>query len=1178
VFLFEQENFMSDLDEYQISDRYKRDEGRVFLTGVQALARLPLQQLRADRQQGKNTAAFLSGYPGSPLAGLNFEIDNAKALVPELPVIHRPVLNEEHGATAVMGSQLAAEQPDCVYDGIVGLWYGKAPGLDRAGDALRHAVFTGTSRNGGAVAIVGDDPAAKSSTLPSSSDATLVDLHMPILYPGDVSEVLSLGMHAVALSRITGAWTALKVVAAVADGSGTVDLSSTMVNPVVPDLTIDGKPYIHHPDSKLLLPNNLDIERDLRTSRAELVRRYTVANNLNPVTVNPPDAWIGLIASGFTYHEMLHALSTIGLRNQQDISSAGIRLLHLQLPIPFDPQNIRNFARGLDEIIVVEEKNPTAEWLVKDALYGSSHQPRVLGKSHPDGRPLMPSHGILDANAIVSGLYERLSLRIQDRLEPLKQLEEQRSLIPLNVQRSPYFCSGCPHNTSTKVPEDALIGAGIGCHTMVLLMDDERVGDIAGVTAMGNEGMQWIGMEPFVDRKHFIQNIGDGTYFHSGQLTIPSAIAAESNITFKLLYNGTIAMTGGQDPKGVLSVPDVAQVMVSQGVKKIIVTTDAPELYKKATIPNGVEVWDRSRIVEAQELLSAIDGVTVLIHDQSCAAQLRRHRKRGFIETPDFRVLINHRICEACGDCGEVSNCLSVQTKDTILGPKTFIEQGSCNLDASCLDGDCPSFLTVKTETGDLSSSKRLEPNYSETLPNPERLFSHSTLDLRMAGIGGTGVVTAAQVLATAAMLDGYEVRGLDQTGLSQKAGPVVSDIRLSRDFPRSSNLLVEGGADVILAFDLLVGASKTSLSAAKSGHTILVASESPTPTGAMVGKPDKQLPSKEVLSERVAVRTNPEENVYVNAAHICEELFGDATSANIFLIGVAIQKGVIAIAPECIEDAITLNGVSVERNISAFQWGRIWMHDPNHVEKNLSSLTKDSSVVRAVVLPEEIKSQIKSFDLSSSMGELLEFLCKDLIGFQNRNCAQNLLDIVKKTVDASQDLRREKTDEKLVQTIARGSHKLIAYKDEYEVARLFMDIETKSEMLQLPGSSGQAQWHLHPPFLRAMGMKKKLKIPYNIAFQLMRILAKGKVLRGTPFDLFGYAKVRKVEREIRDEYVSLILEALTNLQEENYDQVVNMAALAMDVRGFEEIKLRAAEKFLIELKQAATKISSVAV
>ena len=1165
---------MSDLDLYQISDRYKRDEGRVFLTGVQALARLPLQQLRADRKQGKNTAAFLSGYPGSPLAGFNFEIDKAKSLAPELPIIHRPVLNEEHGATAVMGSQLAAEQPDCAYDGIVGLWYGKAPGLDRAGDALRHAVFTGTSRNGGAVAIVGDDPAAKSSTLPSSSDATLVDLHMPILYPGDVREVLTLGMHAVALSRITGAWTALKVVAAVADGSGTVDLASTIVQPVVPDLTIDGVPYLHHPDAKLLPPNNLDLERDLRTARAELVRRYIVANNLNPVTVDPPDAWIGLIASGFTYHEMLHALNNIGLRTSQEIASAGIRLLHLQLPIPFDPQNIRNFAKDLDEIIVIEEKNPTAEWLVKDALYGSSHQPRVLGKSHPDGRTLMPNHGILDANTMVTGIYERLSLKIPDRLEPLKPQEEKRDLIPLKIQRSPYFCSGCPHNTSTKVPDDALIGAGIGCHTMVLLMDDERVGNIAGVTAMGNEGMQWIGMEPFVDRNHFIQNIGDGTYFHSGQLTIPSAIAAGSRITFKLLYNGTIAMTGGQDPKGVLSVPDVARVMVAQGVRKILVTTDDLALYDKVSMPDGVEVWDRSRVVEAQETLAGIDGVTVLIHDQSCAAQLRRHRKRGIVEKPDFRVLINHRICEACGDCGEVSNCLSVQTKETVLGPKTSIEQGSCNFDASCLEGDCPSFITVTTKPDHASNGQVMMPSYSGDLPNPGKYFTHQTLDLRMAGIGGTGVVTTAQILATAAMIDGYEVRGLDQTGLSQKAGPVVSDIRLSRNLPRSSNLLTEGSADVILAFDLLVGASKTSLDVAKSGHTVLVASDSPTPTGAMVGKPDKQLPTSEALSDRVAAATNAEENVYVNAARICEELFGDATSANIFLLGVAVQKGVIPVSPECVEDAINLNGVATQQNICAFQWGRIWMYDPAHVEDYVKSVSNNDSVAEFVKLPESLATQIESFDLSAATQELLNFLCRDLIGFQNRSCAENFLGIVRKTMDASRSLAHKESVEELVQIVARGSHKLIAYKDEYEVARLFMDLETKSEMLQIDGSTGKAKWHLHPPFLRAMGMRNKLQIPYAVAYPLMAILANGKVLRGTPFDLFGYAKVRKIEREVRDLYLSSLVDALEHLQEENYSLISDLAALAMDVRGFEEIKLRTVEKFKGDLHRIAFQIA----
>lgn len=1138
----------------------------MFLSGVQALARLPIQQLRADKEQGLNTAAFLAGYPGSPLGGLNFEIDKARAIVPELPIVHRPALNEEHCATAVMGSQLAAEQPDCQYDGIVGLWYGKAPGLDRSTDALRHAVFTGASRNGGAVAIVGDDPAAKSSTLPSSSDAALVDLHMPILYPGDIKEVLTLGMHAVALSRITGAWTALKVVTAVADGNATIDLSSTIVDPIVPDLRIDGIPYLHHPDAKLLPPNNLEIEQSIRTSRAELVRRYMVANKLNPTTVDPPDAWIGLIASGFTYHEMLHALSNIGLHTSEEIAAAGIRLLHLQLPIPFDPQNIRNFSRGLDEILVIEEKNPTAEWLVKDALYGSSHQPRVLGKSYPDGRTLMPSYGILDADTMVSGIYERLSQRIPDRLKPPERRESQKTLIPLSTERSPYFCSGCPHNTSTKVPDGTLVGAGIGCHTMVLLMDDERVGDISGVTAMGNEGMQWIGMEPFVNREHFIQNIGDGTYFHSGQLTIPSAIAVGSNITFKLLFNGTTAMTGGQDPKGGLSVLNVTRVLTAQGVKKILITTENPKSYPRASLPDGVEVWDRSRVVEAQEVLASVTGVTVLIHDQACAAQSRRHRKRGVEEKPDFRVIINHRICEACGDCGEVSNCLSVQSKETPLGQKTTIDQGSCNFDASCLQGDCPSFLTVKTNPNQESGDHVTTLGYSGVVPKPDSYFSADQLNLRMAGIGGTGVVTAAQVLATAAMLDGFEVRGLDQTGLSQKAGPVVSDIRLSRDVPPVSNLLTAQSADVILAFDLLVGADSKTLGVAKSEHTVLIASDSPTPTGSMIGKPDKALPSREMLMDRVASVTKSEANVYVDAFRVCEELFGDAASANIFLLGVAIQKGVIPVNPECLEDAIQLNGVSAEKNISAFRWGRIWAHDSLHVDSHLEAQVDLASASSIAKFPEDLQARIESLNVEAETSDLIRFLSEDLIGYQNRSCAEEFLDIVETTIRSSQSISREKGDDELVETVARGVHKLTAYKDEYEVARLFLAPEVKMEMLQVEGSTGQGMWHLHPPFLRALGMKKKLRIPYKVASPLMRILSKGKILRGTPFDVFGYAEVRKVERQIRDLYRTAVVDALGTLTQDNYGDVLALAALAMDVRGYEDIKLRSAENFLKSL------------
>tara|TARA_Y100001970_G_C14236605_1_gene862208 strand:- start:73 stop:3582 length:3510 start_codon:yes stop_codon:yes gene_type:complete len=1163
-------------ESYSINDRYVKSSGKVFLTGVQAIARLPIQQLRADRQEGLNTASLLAGYPGSPLAGLNFEIDNAVKLAPDLPIVHRPVLNEEHGATAIMGSQLAAEQPDFDFDGVAGFWYGKAPGLDRAGDALRHAVFAGTSRYGGAVAVVGDDPAAKSSTLPSSSDATLVDLHMPILYPGDVKEILTLGMHAIALSRITGAWTALKVVDAVADGSGTIDLASTVIDPVIPDLLIDGAAYEHRPDAKLLPPNNLAIERDLRVVRSELVRRYTIANQLNPTIVDPPDAWIGLIASGFTFHELRHALHAIGLCTLDDIEKAGIRLLHLQLPIPFDPANIRNFARGLDEIIVIEEKNPTAEWLVKDALYGSINQPRVLGKSYPDGRPLMPSHGILDANTMVNGIFDRLSLRIADRLVAPNPKSNRRELIPLSTERSPYFCSGCPHNSSTKVPEDSLIGAGIGCHTMVLLMGEEQVGNIAGVTAMGNEGMQWIGMEPFVKRSHFIQNIGDGTYFHSGQLAIASAISANSRITFKLLYNGTIAMTGGQDPKGGLEVADITKIMVAQGVKEIIITTEDVRKYRRLKLPNNVRVWDRSQVVKAQEVLAEIDGVTVLIHDQSCAAQLRRMRKRDVVPKPDFRVFINHRICEACGDCGDVSNCLSVQSHETMLGPKALIDQDSCNFDASCIKGDCPSFITVEIDPERSDSAFRRRDEAIE-LPEPEVKVPTDKLDLRLAGIGGTGVVTAAQILATAAMLDGYEVRGLDQTGLSQKAGPVVSDLRFTRGAPRSSNLLMQQSADVIIGFDLLVASSDKAMEVAREGKTILIASETETPTGEMIGNPLGRLPNTDELFERIANCIKGESSFLVDSGTLCKALFGSVMSSNIFLLGVSVQLGALPVSPESFNQAIKLNNVSVEGNLEAFKWGRAWVVDSGYVERVTQRGSLASEPKAMLKLEEDLIRRIQSFNLSTEDSDCIRFLAHDIQEFQNRKVTEEFVCLLEAVNHSSTRISNKDDKEALLIAVAKSAHKLIAYKDEYEVARLFLSTEMESQINKLPQSNGIAKstWHLHPPFLRAMGLKRKLKIPYNVAVPAMKALSLFKFLRGTKFDLFGYAKLRKIERQIRDRYIKAVTDSLKVLDDDNFSKIYELAVLPNEVRGFENIKLEKAKSFLINLDEIEQNLTS---
>ncbi|MEZ4334797.1 MAG: indolepyruvate ferredoxin oxidoreductase family protein, partial [Myxococcota bacterium] len=928
---------MSPSEAYALEDRYLADHGRVYLTGIQALARLPLEQLRVDRRNGLNTAAFVSGYPGSPLGGYDAAIRAAARLAPELPIVCRPAMNEEYAASAVMGTQLAAAQPDCRYEGILGLWYGKAPGVDRAGDALRHAVFAGTAMHGGAVAIVGDDPAAKSSTVPSSSAGVLTDMHVPLLYPGDPAEALDLGRHAIALSRVTGLWAALKIVADVADATATVDLHPERIVPRLPQR--DGQPYLHHADGNLLTPHTLEVEREIIEVRYELARHYARLNRLNRAVVDPDDAWIGLVASGITYREVREALARFGLASDESIAACGIRVLKMGMPMPFDPRTVREFARGLSEVFVIEEKRPGLEALVKDALYHSADRPIVVGRFDEAGQALVPGYGALDADLLLPRLRRRLEPRLRDRLTPERH-GAGLGAVPLPVVRKPFFCSGCPHNRSTEVPKGSLVGAGIGCHTMALLMDKKRVGDIGGLGCMGNEGIQWLGMSPFLERDHFIQNLGDGTYFHSGRLAIAASVAAGVHVTYKLLYNGAVAMTGGQHPEGQLSVPAVAASLAAEGVAAILITTDDVDRYAGTVLPPGTLVWHRDRLIEAQTHLARIPGTTVLIHDQACAAEARRARKRGRVPTPRTRVVINHRLCEGCGDCGRVSNCLSVEPVMTPFGRKTQIDQTTCNLDYSCLEGDCPSFMTVVLPAdadahARAPAPRRLAfPAPPEHFPPIERIVPDDEFAARITGIGGTGVVTVSQVLGTAAMLDGYHVRGLDQIGLSQKAGPVVSDLRLSRRAPTATNRIGEAQADLLLAFDQLVAASEKGLLVTDRERTTVVGSFSPTPTGDMITHPDIALPSPERLIKRIAEVTRSQAGFWADALATTEDLFGSTTTANFFVVGMAIQAGCLPIDPAKIEQAIRLNGVAVEANVAAFRWGRTQIVDADAVER----------------------------------------------------------------------------------------------------------------------------------------------------------------------------------------------------------------------------------------------------
>ena len=1137
--------------DYRLSDRYGEAGGMVFMTGIQALARIPIEQLHADRAAGLHTAAFASGYQGSPLSGLDQEFVRAARAAPEFTFVVRPNVNEELGATAVMGSQLASGQPDATYDGVIGIWYGKAPGLDRAGDAIRHGAYAGSARHGGALVIVGDDPGAKSSTVPSSSDLVLMDLHLPVFYPADVQEALDLGRHAIAMSRLTGLWTSMKLVAAVADGSGTVDIAPDRLELVVPDMHIDGVPLVHTPDARLLPPHNMDIERDIRTTRLERARRYAAANRLNRVTVDPADAWIGIAATGVTYGEVRESLRRLGFPTDADIAAAGIRLLQLQLPLPFDVDVARVFGRGLDEIVVVEEKDPTLELLMKDALYGTTNAPRIVGKRDDRGNEFLVGYGVLVADLITPALRLRLRDRLDGRLTPEPSPTSERALIPLSVERSPYFCSGCPHNWGSKVPDDVLVGAGIGCHTMTLLMDEEKVGASAGLTQMGGEGAQWIGMAPFVSRQHFIQNLGDGTFFHSGQLAIQAAIAAGVDITYKLLHNGTVAMTGGQDPVGKLSVPDIAGVLIGHGVRRVIVTTDEVERYRGVDMPRDsagtVQVWDRTRIVEAQEVLAAIPGVTVLIHDQECAAQNRRLRKRGLVPTPSRRVVINHRICEACGDCGVVSNCLSVQPIDTPLGPKTTIDQTTCNLDFSCLGGDCPSFMTVEPVDDGAGPHLQAPPR---DLPDPVLRFDPSHIDVRIAGIGGTGVVTGAQILATAALLDGYDSRNMDQTGLSQKAGPVVSDLRLSTRHAPASNLLGDGTADVLLAFDLVTAASRRTLLACRSDHTVVVGSTSPTPTGSMIGRPDRRMPPLTELRAQLDRRTDASATRLVDAGAITASLLGNAAAANIFVIGAAIQYGVLPISASSVEQAIRLNGVQVESNIAALRWGRAWIHDPTAVATAAAAHPSAVPTVEVDPLPGELAGRIDRLGLDHDLTDTMTMLTADLVGYQNRAYAAAFLDRIEQV---------HRQDARLTETVARSLHKLMAYKDEYEVARLLIADESRAAAERVGGRDASITWQLHPPLLRALGRDAKFGIDARVGRPLMSGLAKAKRLRGTRFDPFGRTEMRRTERALIDEYQRQIDAELAHLADrpDDIDDVLAALVLPMQIRGWEDLKLR---------------------
>ena len=1182
--------------DFDLDQKFTQERGRVLVTGVQALVRLPIDQHRADAARGLRTATFISGYQGSPLGTVDLTIERNLDLLTAHDVVWVPGVNEELAATAVWGSQEPLLGPLARHDGVVGMWYGKGPGVDRCGDVFKHANFKGTAPNGGVLVLAGDDPMAKSSTLPTQVEPAFYDAQIPVLYPGTMQEVIDLGLHGIALSRYSGLWTAFKIVTTVADGFGVAEVAPDRIVPVDPGLEIDGEPWRHVQRPGLVTPLSLEQEKDIVYGRLEAATAYAAANGLNEISGAAGAARLGIVAAGRTFTELRQALDDLGL-NDEALRHFGIRLLRLGMVWPVEPEIVRRFAGGLDEILVLDEKRAFIELFVRDILYGRAGAPRVVGKTDEQGRRLVPADGELSADRIAVVIADRLrSGVLGGEVGALPVAVEARLALieaaaragEAEVARTPYWCSGCPHNRSTAAPDGSFVGAGVGCHAMALWIDDRA----QIVHQMGGEGATWIGRAPFTERPHIFQNVGDGTFFHSASLAVRAAVAAGVDITYKILYNGAVAMTGGQDVAGSIGVAELTQAMAAEGVSRIIVCSDDPDRHTSgAALAEGADVWGRDRLDEAQIALRDTPGVTVLIYDQQCAAEKRRERKRGLRPTPTKRIFINEAVCEGCGDCGAKSHCLSVQPVDTELGTKTRIHQSSCNFDYTCIEGDCPSFIRVKTRPGPARTSAAVAAGIGRAAPSappadiaePDRPVPGTDgFAVFMAGVGGTGVVTVSQVLATAALLDGLGVIGLDQTGLSQKGGPVVSHLRFFNGEASGANLIGAGGTDCYLGMDLLVAADPKNLAKADRDRTLAVVSTSKLPTGDMVAHTEETYPDTDRLLATIDGATRAGDGVRLDADRMADALLGTAMPANVLVLGAAYQAGGIPVSAASIERAIELNGVAVAANIAAFRWGRLYRRDgidglvsragvagvasaaaPTPTEPAAPGLGLDAVGARAKAaarsLVENSGLAASTTEAGAALAETVERRAADLVDYQSRELASAYVDFVDAASAREREAMGDRTE--LADSVARYLYKLTAYKDEYEVARLHLRPGMADAVRDAVGDFAGYRILLHPPVLRALGLKRKISLgPFQRPS--LAVLKGLRRLRGTPLDVFGYAGVRRTERELIAEYRSLMETELDALTPDTYGRALQLAQLPDIIRGYEDVKLANVERF----------------
>jgi indolepyruvate ferredoxin oxidoreductase len=1122
-----------------LDDKYTLDSGRIFLTGVQALVRLPLMQQRRDTANGLRTAGYVSGYRGSPLGTYDAELGKAKRFLGEANVVFVPGVNEDLAATAVWGTQQAETSGEGKFDGVFSIWYGKGPGVDRSGDAFRHANLAGSSKHGGVLVLMGDDHTCESSTTCHQSEFALVDAAIPILSPSGVQEILDFGLYGWAMSRYSGCWVGIKCVKDTADASAAIDVE---LNRAVPKLPTD----VQMPAGglNLRLPDTpQEQEYRLHNYKLDAVRAFVRANGLDRVKLGKPGARIGVVTHGKSYLDLLQAIDDLDI-TEADVEAMGVAIYKVACTWPLEPQGIRKFADGLDLLMVVEEKRSLLESQIKDILYRQPNAPVVIGKQDESGRKLFPVEMSLSSLQIAIALGQRLAQRTGDprtaeRVSFLTELSKVE-FAPEAMLRSFYFCSGCPHNSSTIIPEGSKAYAGIGCGWMAQTMDRNTL----GYTQMGAEGMAWVGEAPFSRRGHMFQNMGDGTYFHSGLLAVRAAIAAKTNITFKILYNDAVAMTGGQRHDGQLSPMTITTQVHAEGVTRIAVVTDDPSKYPPdAGWAKGVTIHHRSGLQKVQEELRDIPGVTVLVYDQTCAAEKRRRRKRKQFPDPPKRLVINDLVCEGCGDCGVKSNCVSLVPLETEFGRKRAIDQSSCNKDYSCNNGFCPSFVTV--HGGSLRKAGTVKPNIElfPALVEPDLpSLEDGVYSIIVTGVGGTGVVTIGAILGVAAHLEGKGCGILDMAGLAQKGGSVWSHLRFGKSPAAIKAIrIAAGGADAVLGCDLVVAASRKTLATTRKGVTRMLVNTHEVMTGEFTRHPDLKFPSPE-LRAGITDAVGSDCVEFVDATRYALNLFGDTIAGNMFMLGYAYQRGLIPISSEAIDAAIELNGAGVQLNKEAFLWGRRAALSPSSAERVLVAA----------------KPMRESLQISTSLDELIERKVTFLSEYQNAAYGKRYRTLVNRVREWERIVMPRQ--DAVTRAVANGYFKLLAYKDEYEVARLHSSPEFVESLKQQFEGDFRIAFNLAPPGLTGRdeltGEPRKKEYGAWI-LPVFRTLAKLKVLRGTPLDVFGYTAERRMERGLIIRYEQTVDEIIRHGTACNYQAVVRAASMVEKIRGYGHVKER---------------------